>query len=187
MHLKPTSLWENNFVRLFLLQAEHATNSYVDWLKDPQVNQFLESRFSAHSIETVRRYIISALDDPDVLFLGIHSKEIRSHVGNIKVGPIDRRHALGEIGLMIGAREVWGRGVATHAIRLVSEICFKELGLRKLTAGCYASNVGSKIAFERAGYAVEGVRKRHYLSLYQEEDLVLLARFAECQSETQGG
>ena len=51
--------------------------------------------------------------------------------------------------------------------------------LRKLTAGCYADNKGSRIAFERAGFAVEAVRRAHFVSDGRLEDLVLLARFAD--------
>ena len=94
---------------------------------------------------------------------GIRSKELGGlHVGNIKIGPIDNNHCLADIGFLIGERAVWGKGVATDAIKLISHFAFNELSIRKLAAGCYQSNVGSQRALEKAGFKVEGIRERHY-------------------------
>lgn len=64
------------------------------------------------------------------------------------------------LGLLIGERGAWGRGHGSEAIRLASDYAFRELGVRKLTAGCYADNVGSATAFRRAGWREEGRRPR---------------------------
>lgn len=171
--------WENDVVRLAVLTPDDVSDAYVAWLNDPEINRYLESRFVVHDHAGVAAYVEEMLASPTSLFLAIHSKALGQHVGNIKIGPIDRRHGLGEIGLMIGAREAWGRGIATHAIAAIADIGFRDLGLRKLTAGCYADNMGSRIAFERASFTVEAVRRAHFVSDGRLEDLVLLARFAD--------
>jgi [ribosomal protein S5]-alanine N-acetyltransferase len=177
MRIDSTHDWENDVVRLFLLTPEHVSEDYVNWLNDPEIGRFLESRFVAHTAESTRAYVSTMLESRTNLFLGMESKVLNRHVGNIKLGPIDQQHGLGEIGLMIGERDAWGRGIASNAIDLITRIGINALGLRKITAGCYASNVGSKIAFEKAGFKVEAARKNHFLLDGQGEDLVLLARF----------
>lgn len=179
MRINPVPHWENDVVRLVVLTPEDVSDTYVGWLNDPEINRYLESRFAVHDRAGVVAYVESMLASPTSLFLAIHSKALDQHVGNIKIGPIDRHHGLGEIGLMIGERAAWGRGIATHAIAAVVEIGFRDLDLRKLTAGCYASNGGSRIAFERAGFTVEATRRAHFVSDERLEDLVLLARFAD--------
>lgn len=179
MHINAGNHWENDVVRLTVLTPEDVSDSYVEWLNDPEINRYLESRFVTHDRDGVAAFVASMLASPSSLFLAIRSKELGRHVGNIKLGPIDRYHGWGEIGLMVGAREAWGRGVATNAIAVISDIGFKDLGLRKLTAGCYASNKGSQIAFERAGFVVEASRRAHFVSDGVLEDLILLARFAD--------
>jgi RimJ/RimL family protein N-acetyltransferase len=159
---------------LFVLQPEHATATYLGWMRDPQVNRYLESRFGEHDLESIRAFVTSMLDSPAYLFLGIRSRELDRHVGNIKLGPIDRHHGSADIGLLVGDREAWGRGVATAAIRGLVEIARGPLGLRKLTAGCYASNGGSQRAFEKVGFALEGRRHQQYLLDGAAEDLVLM-------------
>lgn len=176
MRLPPTARWRNDVVECFVLEPQHATDAYVGWLNDPEVNRYLESRFVVQDLDAVRAFVTTQLADGRALFLGIRSVALGRHVGNIKVAPIDRRHGLGEVGIMIGDRQAWGLGIGSEAIRCVAGIATHELGLRKLTAGCYASNVGSSRAFEKAGFHIEGVRPQHFLLDGRPEDLVLMAR-----------
>ncbi len=44
-----------------------------------------------------------------------------------------------------------GQGLATEAVEALLRICFEELGLRRVTAGCFADNVPSWRLMERVG------------------------------------
>lgn len=178
MQLETTSRWHDNWIELFVLQVADVNSVYVSWLNNPLVNCYLESRFSAHTIESTRNFVSTCLADPATLFLGIKALQFgRRHVGNIKLSPIDWHHKRGEVGIMIGASDVWGQGIASRAISLLMNIARDELDLRKLTAGCYASNVGSQKAFLKAGFQVECRRKGHFLSDGELEDLILMGCF----------
>jgi RimJ/RimL family protein N-acetyltransferase len=179
MQLSPTANWMDDRVELFLLTPERVSDAYVGWLNDPQVNQYLESRFGEQGKASVEAFVAAMLASENDLFLGIVDRGLQRHVGNIKLGPIDRCHERGEIGIMIGDRAAWGRGVGSNAIARIVAIARDELGLRKLTAGCYASNVGSKKAFEKAGFVIEGVRGAHYLLDGRPEDGILLGKIID--------
>lgn len=164
----------NGEVGLFLLTPDHVSEAYVSWLNDPLTNQYLESRYTIHTAESTRAFVASILGSPNNLLLGIRSPDSHAHVGNIKLGPINETHGSADIGILIGERAAWGKGIATSAITRLADVARTQLGLRKLTAGCYASNVGSKKAFEKAGFEIEGVRKAQFLMAGHPEDLVLL-------------
>lgn len=163
-------------VSLFVLTPEHVTDSYVSWLNDPEINKYLESRFVTHTVESTKAFVASVLASPNSLFLGIKSHQLDRHVGNIKLGPIDPHHATGDIGILVGDKASWGKGIATSAIEAISTIAVSHLKLRKMTAGCYASNAGSQRAFEKAGFLVEGMRPAQFLLDGRPEDLVLMGR-----------
>jgi RimJ/RimL family protein N-acetyltransferase len=178
MKLEPTSSWRTDRIELFLLEPQHVGPAYVAWLQDPEINRYLESRFAIHTEQSTREFVRDCLGDDRTLFLGIRAVAFGAlHVGNIKIGPMDSRHGLGEVGILIGERSTWGHGIATHAIRAVADIARDQLGLRKLTAGCYASNVASCRAFERAGFEIEGRRRDHFLLDGHPEGLVLMGRW----------
>jgi [ribosomal protein S5]-alanine N-acetyltransferase len=167
--------------RLVLRRLESAdvTAEYQRWMNDPEINQFLESRFVPITMESLHEYVARFRDDPANVLLAIRERDGDRHVGNIKIGPIDRHHDVAEVGLVIGAKDCWGRGYATEAIGLASRYAFQQLGLRRLTAGAYSTNIGSIRAFEKAGYSREGVGRRHYRSAGGYADRVLLGLLAD--------
>jgi ribosomal-protein-alanine N-acetyltransferase len=176
MRLARTSAWDGDKVELFQLLPEHAGQLYVNWLNDPLVNRYLESRFTAQDKFLVESFVTAQLESPASVLFGIRSRVLGRHVGNIKLGPIDRHHGLGEVGLMVGDRAAWGMGIGSDAIACVARIATVDLGLRKLTAGCYASNIGSAKAFIKAGFYEEARRPAHFILDGRSEDLVLFAK-----------
>jgi RimJ/RimL family protein N-acetyltransferase len=147
---------------------------YVRWMNDPLINQFLESRFQKVTEADLEAYVARFAEDPDHIFLAVVARDTDTHIGNVKLGPIDRNHRVADMGLLIGDRAYWGRGIATEVIRLVARYAFDEFGLRKVTAGCYSTNRGAIRAFERAGFAHEGLRKKQYQSNGEYVDGVML-------------
>lgn len=159
------------------LRREDVGERYVSWMNDAGVTQYLESRFRTCGEDDLRQYVADVNARAGVLFLGIFVREGMLYIGNIKL-EINTYHARGEVGIIIGDRTVWGRGYAAEAIGALATHAFGDPGLYKLTAGCYENNIGSLRAFEKAGFVVEGVLKRHYRFGDQRVDRIVLARFA---------
>ena len=167
-----------NGERIYLrpVKVADARMEYVRWLNDPEVNQFLEIRFVRHTLPALKKYIAKVLKNPDTIFLAIILKDGYKHIGNIKLGPIDKNHKLAEIGIMIGDKNSWGNGYATDAIKLLTDYAFNELKLHKIIAGAYENNIGSVKAFLKLGFCEEGRRKKHFLYNGKWIDDVLLAK-----------
>jgi RimJ/RimL family protein N-acetyltransferase len=166
---------DSDTIILTALNSDHVTARYQGWMNDPRITQYLESRFSPLSLDQLSAFVEQMRESSDSYFFAIISRDTGLHVGNIKLGPIDPHHLRAPIGLVIGDASVWGRGVATEAIRALSGWAMTELGLEKLNAGAYASNRGSVRAFEKAGFRVEG-RQRAEVALDDgtRDDVVLL-------------
>lgn len=170
------------------LKSGDVTQAYVDWMNDPEVMRYTESRFSRYDLQGIRDYVSALECSPHTVLLGIFTPEENLHVGNIKLGPIHWHHGLGDLGLIIGRKEYWGKGLATEAIALASGYAFARLGLHKVTAGCYASNQGSAKAFLKAGFRQEAVRPQHVRGDSGWEDVLELAMIRTEEDErTQKG
>ncbi|SEC51949.1 Protein N-acetyltransferase, RimJ/RimL family [Tenacibaculum sp. MAR_2009_124] len=63
-----------------------------------------------------------------------------------------------ELGYWLG-EPFWGKGIMTQAIKLMIEIGFSKLDLRRIYAGVFAFNIGSMKALEKNGFEKEGVFK----------------------------
>lgn len=162
--------------RIYLrdVQPSDVNERYYFWMNDPEITQFLESRFVPNSMASLETYVKEKQGGPIEIFFAILVKDGHRHIGNIKLGPINWIHRIGDIGILIGEKAFWGRGYATEAIRLITGYAFDTLNLHKVTAGCYASNPGAVKAFEKAGFEIEGVRKAQAFYKGGYTDLILL-------------
>lgn len=79
-----------------------------------------------------------------------------SHIGNIKLGPINLFHRTSEISYFIGEKHLWGKGYASMAIKKIIKLA-RIKKIRKLKAGFYAMNRASKKVLKRNGFKIEGV------------------------------
>ncbi len=156
------------------LTPEDVTKTYVDWLYDKEVTQFLECRWGVFTEGHLKTYVKNMSESSENILFGIFLKEKKEHIGNIKIGKINYVHKFGDVGLLIGNRNMWGKGYGTEAIKLVTCHAFKEIKLNKLTAGIYANNVGSYKAFMKAGYEKVGILKKQmiYKGYYVDQIIV---------------
>lgn len=161
------------------IEEDDVSDEYVKWLNDPIINQYLETRHSTQDLQSILAYVLHIQADPNEHLFTIRLKENNKHVGNIKVGNINTHYNIAEISLFIGDKTVWGKGIATQAIQLISSFSIKKLKLRKLSAGAYEQNVASTKAFLNAGYTRDGVLRDHYIFKNQPCDLVQVCFFQE--------
>jgi RimJ/RimL family protein N-acetyltransferase len=146
------------------LTTDDVSERYCAWLNDPDVNRYLETRFQPQTRERVLAYVAEQRASGTAVLLGIRRKADDCHLGNLRIGAIDRHHATATMALFIGEKDAWGRGYGTEAIRLATRYALGTLGLRKLTARCYATNFASIRAFERAGWVNEGRQRSQFIS-----------------------
>jgi len=141
---------------LSALDVDSVTERYLNWMTNPRVTEFTESRFSMPTLDDLREFVRRCRESADSYLFAIVIAESKEHVGNIKLGPVNAHHRRAAIGIIIGEEGAWGKGIATEAVGALSAWAFETLGLEKLIAGVYASNVGSLRAFEKAGFSIEG-------------------------------
>ena len=144
--------------RLFLrtLTADDASEKYTGWLNDPEVNQYLETRHFKQTLQSCTNFINSCNEDPASHLFGIFEKATGDHIGNAKIGFINPVYQRGQISIFIGEKHYWGRGLSSEVVKALTDFSFRQLGLHRLEAGCYESNLASLRVFLKSGYTVEG-------------------------------
>ncbi len=150
-------------ITLRMVELSDCNKNYYDWLNDKETNQYMETRWSEQSIESIKDFVTSIRNsNHSYLFAIIYDGQ---HVGNIKIGPIHPIYKHADVSYFIGNKNVWGRGIATEAIILATKFAFEVLKLNKLQAGAFEQNVGSQKALLKAGYKQEGIfRKKVFLT-----------------------
>lgn len=170
---------KNLSITIRTLTSSDITPQYCSWLNDKETNQYLESRFIDWNMKFLLDYFHEKNESE--LMLAIVDDDTGAHIGNMKISCIDNNHHRAEVGIIIGDKRFWGKGIATTAIGIVADYCFNTLNFHKLTAGAYAENLASINAFMNNGFIIEGKRKEHVLTPSGWSDVVLLGKIKSQQ------
>ena len=123
------------------------------------VSAFLTDRFpSPYTPEAARLWVESLLDqDPLINFAIVIDEEVVGGIGIEFREDVYRKTGL--LGYWL-AEKLWGKGIMTEAVKLVTAYAFQNLDLIRLQAGVLNKNPSSMRVLEKAGYVKEGVLRR---------------------------
>ncbi|MEM8543741.1 MAG: GNAT family protein [Cyanobacteria bacterium P01_H01_bin.119] len=80
-------------------------------------------------------------------------------VGGVGIAPLTGWQShVAEIGYWLG-EAYWGQGIATKAVKQISEFAFQELGYQKLYGRVYTYNEASMAVLKKCGYQLEAILK----------------------------
>lgn len=99
--------------------------------------------------------------------------EVVGGVGFVPGTDVERYSA--EIGYWL-SEALWGRGIATEAVILVTEYVFAELNMLRMFALPFADNLASRRVLEKAGYACEAILRASSVKFGEPRDQALYAR-----------
>ena len=123
------------------------------------VSAFLTDRFpSPYTPEAALIWVGSQLkQDPLINFAIVVNEEVVGGIGIEFREDVYRKTGL--LGYWL-AEELWGKGIMTEAVKLVTEYAFQNLDLIRLQAGVLNKNPSSMRVLEKAGYVKEGILRR---------------------------
>ena len=100
---------------------------YVSWLNDHETMRYTEQRFLKHDMMTVKNYVNNIKRSNTEFLFGIfiNRLEKKIHIGNIKLGPINKYHKNAYISFFIGNKRFLNMGYGTNAIKEVLIIAKK--------------------------------------------------------------
>jgi ribosomal-protein-alanine N-acetyltransferase len=141
------------------------------------VTRFLETGRTTVTLDDLRRYLARFDDSTTDHIFAIEELATGRHVGNVTINGIHPVHGTASTGIMIGAKDVWGRGYAYEAWSLCISHAFRSLGVRKLIAGACAQNTASITLLTRLGFLREGLLRGECLVDGEHSDVVRFGLF----------
>jgi len=154
---------------------------YFNWLRDVdivksiyRIDYLIPLQFSE-----VEAYVHSLFKSKNDALFAIYYSPENKFIGTLKVGHINWRSGLADIGIMIGDKSYHGKGLSKEVIYLACKYCFEVLSLRKITAGTPEFNIPMIKCFEKIGFKEEGNLKRQLLIGGKYENHILFGLFKE--------
>jgi len=146
----------------------------LEWTNDPELARLL-NRSRRVTPDEHRAWFDRLAERADARFFAVELPDGR-HVGNVWLADINPLHRKAEMRIVIGDRDCGRRGIGTEAIARLCDLAFADLGLQRIYAYVLEINPRAKRAFEKAGFAVEGVLRRDRSTEDGWVDVFLLAR-----------
>jgi RimJ/RimL family protein N-acetyltransferase len=131
---------------------------------DPVVQRFSWGRTSPYTEADARSYFVeqeqARLRGEELNFAVVEPSDDDVVLGGGSLYDIDLEQGRASVGYWL-APEARGRGVVTHAVRLIAQWAFAELGLARLELTCGPDNHASQRVAELCGFTREGVLRSH--------------------------
>ena len=116
-------------MKIFLkeLNEKNVSEEYVRWLNSTSVNLYTEQRYFKHTIKSVRKYVLDKRKSKLEFLYGIFLETNKIHVGNIKIGPINKIHKTTFISYFIGNSKFRSKGIMSEAFNQIFNLAKKNL------------------------------------------------------------
>jgi RimJ/RimL family protein N-acetyltransferase len=153
--MKSTTIESNSYImRPFKISDAEL---WQIWDTDPEVQSFMPEPFNeVQNIEEQYKYIEECGADEEGFYWSIETKS-GATIGTIALTELNSYHQVADLGIVIGDKNYWGKGVATEVIRALVNYAFAHLNIRKISAEVEDGNVGMIKAFEKIGFKQDGV------------------------------
>ena len=149
--------------------------SLVRHANNINIARHLRDRFPHPYTEAnAREYLkyASSLEDQSNMAIEVDGEAVGA-VGYVQGQDVERFSA--EIGYWLG-EALWGRGIVTEALTLMTEHAFGERNLLRLFALPFADNAASVRVLEKAGYTREALLRASCVKYGVARDQLLYAR-----------
>lgn len=164
---------KGSVVELRSFAPENLTESYLGWLRDPQLMRFSNQRFRTHNTDSCRAYLAS-FAGTDNLFIAIYHES--AFIGTMTAYRA-AVHGTADIGLLIGAG-VQGNGLGKDAwATLMAHLL--ATGTRKVTGGTLRCNTAMVRIMLGCGMQADGVRAGQELVDGVAHDMLHFAKFTQ--------
>ena len=134
--------------------------SFVLWFNDNRVRQYLSMNMGLTE-SSEREWIVGQGHNKEALVWMMYADGVL--VGSLGLHRINLTDRQAELGISVGNKEYWGKGIATAAEIAVIDYAFSNIvaeGLHKVWARVFSGNGASqKVIEEKVGFRAIGTRK----------------------------
>ena len=140
-----------------------SSEDYLYWMRDFEVIKnlniisYIEKNVSTDELV---KYFLDMESAKDIEFYSLNTIRDNKFIGSVKISKINNFLGIADLGIMIGDRNYWGKGIATDILEAFCNYIFYEKQLRKITCGLMASNMAMKKVFKKLGFRTEGVFRK---------------------------
>lgn len=153
--------------RIILREYRKADLEYMrKWRNNPEITNNLSDIFLfPHTENNTETYLNSMLEGrEDHKGFVIAHKDTEEYIGQVDLFNLDWKNRVADLGIVIGVKELLGKGYGTEAILVLQEFVFNRMNLNRLQLDVHAFNERAIRSYIKCGFKEEGrSRERFYI------------------------
>lgn len=158
-------------VELYPMERKHLPD-YVAWFQDPEMVRYF-GPIEPLSQEQEERWFESTLSQADVRNYAVYYQG--EHVGSAGFARLDFRNRRAEVGLGIGRKDLWDRGLGVDILRVLLRFGFEQLNMHRIYLRVFAENSRAIHCYEKAGFRHEGTLRQCEFRHGRYHDMLLMS------------
>ncbi len=111
----------------------------------------------------------------DIYLFVIVDRQSNQPIGYCFLSDVSPIHRHGRLGILIGEAEFRHKGYGSEAVRGLVAFGFQDLNLERIYLDVASHNLPAIRAYEKCGFVVEGVMRRHYFVGGEYRDMQLMS------------
>jgi len=151
---------------------ERDLEAYLQWLNDPEMS-FWEEPWSEFRPPQREDFIKGWWEAQEKAGTDPHWQEgiwqidalDGRYIGRITHSDISEPHRRCEVGIVIWAKDLWGKGYGTDAMMTLLHHLFQERKVHRVECATWSGNAGMIRCAEKSGFRREGVRREAVYNL----------------------
>lgn len=127
---------------------------FYECFRDPEIAEWNGSKPLKMPLWLFKRVVMGEVSRGDRVGYGILDEK-GEWLGTVELYEMSRTEAT--LGILIGAKDRWGQGYGTEAVRAVLEYAFTRLGLNRIKLKTFRHNLRAQRSFQKAGFRTVAV------------------------------
>ena len=129
---------------------------WYTWLNDPEITKYQNKGIFPNTKKKQKEYLKKVLNSENDIVFAIIEKRSKKHIGSVGLHNIDWIHRSAELGIVIGRKDMWGKGYGKQAWNMAACYGFQCLNLNRIGAVILKENVASTRTAQGSGFRIEG-------------------------------
>ncbi|MDA8796633.1 GNAT family N-acetyltransferase [Aquiluna sp.] len=160
-------------IHLRPLVESDATLDYVAWLRDTDVNRFLEVRHNPPNQTELKTWIRKCAEDASRQNFAVLSDA--SFIGTASILAVDKFNGTFQTGWMIGNKSYWGGKTSLSVMAALFDKGFADEAMRKCFGRVFACHAKARIANRAIGMIEEARITDSHLLDGEEVDTIIVS------------
>lgn len=148
------------FVTLRAIRMEDAALLH-QWANDPHLWEMLGGWHFPYPFESTQKWIEGLPKDSLNQRFAIEASDL-GLIGTANLVDIDWKNRHAFHGMMLGNKDIRGKGLGKDTIMAIMRYAFEELGLQRLDGSFIEYNTTSIAVYEKCGWQIEGRLRQWY-------------------------